>query len=221
MRKRGDVAGTVAPETATAEAVGGIVTEPDPAAKPAPAEAPPVVSELAKRREQAAEALEALTLGGGFDRVTEKVFAACNPEKDFDRVESELSIGIAAHRADYATIADALERSEDNARIAHRLLVASKVAHDRFEADAEVIATSMRDQAVVRLQGEKGRGERSKAITDADVVSMMAALFPDEWRATEERRSKAKRMTAHLERLADLWVSRCRTLSALLGSMRR
>jgi hypothetical protein len=180
-----------------------------------------VVSELAKRREEAAEALEYLTLGAGFDRVTERVFAACDPERDFGRIEEELSIGVAAHRADYATIADALERSEDNARIAHRLLVGAKVAHDRFEADAEVIATSMREQAVARLQAEKGRGERSKAITDADVVSMMAALFPDEWRATEERRSKARRMTAHLERLADLWASRCRTLSALLGSMRR
>lgn len=156
----------------------------------------------------------------GFERIIDKVFTV-DELSEFEELEGRLRLGVAAHRADYAVLIDALEESEDCARRAHRLYVNAYVAHEGFEIDAKVVDGGMRERAVADLQAEKESGVRHKQITEADVAAAIAARFPDEYRDLEIRRSKAKRMRDHLGQLAELWVQRCRTLETLVGKQRR
>ncbi len=222
----------LAPAPATAApAPEPMTAAPAPAPEPPPVSTPVVVDRFPEadsepptphqqRREKVAASIDELVLGPGYDRIVERVFAV-DPWASYEQLERDIKLPGPAHRADYATIVDALDKCEDNAREAHRVFIAAKVAADRFEADAIVLAVDMRTQATQALEAEKERGERKKQITDADVESRIAALFPDEWRTLEERRAKARRMVSHLERLADLWKERARDVRAMLETMRR
>ena len=178
------------------------------------------VLELGSRREAYAKQLDDLVLEPGYERIIERVFSV-DPWASYGVLEAGLKLPAPAHGAGYAAVVDALDACEDNARESHRLYVSAKVAVDRFQADASVLSGDMRAQAIAALELEKERGERKKQITDADVESRIAALFPDEWRRVEERRSKARRAVEHLERLADCWKSRGSALKVILETMRR
>ncbi len=154
--------------------------------------------------------------GRGYDRIVERVFDLPDPDDEYRALEAALVVGDREHDS----LAAALDRAEDNARRAHRLYVAAKLDRDRYEADAEVVTAALREQATDVLQQQKAAGLRSKAITDADVLAQCAAMHPDEWRDIVDRRSRARLTVEHLERLADLWVSRCRSLTALLSARR-
>lgn len=175
-------------------------------------------SMLDRRRAQVAADLENLVLAEGTSKIVERIFEI-DVWSTYERLEAELRIGEPGNR-DRITLVNALDNAQENARQAHAIFVSAKVAVDRYEADAIVLAVSMREQASAELEAEKDRGERRKAITDADVTSKIAALFPDEWRALEEERAKARRTVANLERFADLWSKRVRTLEVLLESVR-
>lgn len=190
-------------------------TVPAPTAAAPPPPPPPVATPI-----DAASQVESMVLGEGYERIIERVFTI-NPFESYERLEHELKLPTPAHQADYGCLIDALDNCEDNAREAHRLFVSSKVVVDRYDADGLVLVTDMRTQAVAALQGEKERGERTKQITDADVESRIALMFPDEWRAVSEKRAKARRMVAHLERLADVWRDRARDVRAMLETSRR
>lgn len=195
------------------------VPPPAPAPKPVPAptgDRSPVVED---RREKAAASLEELTLGDGYDRIIERVFAT-KPWETYEPLEKDLRLTGEAHRADYATLVDALDRCQDNSREAHRLFVSAKVAFARYEADAVVLLTDMRKQALAALDSDKAAGKHGKQITEADIESRIAALFPDEWRAIEDRRAKAKAMVSHLERLSELWKERSRDLRVMIETRR-
>lgn len=170
-------------------------------------------------REEAAKRLEALVFGNRLERVIEHVFAI-DLWKEFDELEAKLAVGNVAG-AEYGKIAEALDSSETNARMAHRVFVAGALARDNFEREATIILAGMRDAASRSLQNEKAGGERSKAITDADVTARMASMFPDEWLRLEERRAKAQRTSEHLDHLAKLWKGRPSSLQAILTTMRR
>jgi hypothetical protein len=191
------------------------------AAKRPPPDKPPMddrSSMLAERRKQIAADLEDLVLASGTSKIVERVFEV-DVWATYERLEAELKIGAPGNR-DRATLTDALDAAQDNARQASAIFASAKVAVERFEMDATVLAVSMREQANAELSAEKARGERPKAITDADVTSKIAALFPDEWLALEEERSRAKRTVAHLDRFADGWSKRARNLEVLLESVR-
>ena len=70
------------------------------------------------------------------------------------------------------------------------------------------------------LQREKESGTRNKQITDEDVQSRAAQLFPDEYRASEARYSRVKRMVDSMEHLSRMWESRCRSLASFVTKMR-
>lgn len=153
---------------------------------------------------------------GGYARITERVFALPDPDTEYDALERALVLGT----REYDSITDAVDTAEDNARRAHRLFVAAKLDYERFCADAEVIDGAMRSEATAELQAEKESGARTKQITDADVKAKCAAMFPDEFRDLAEKRTAAKLAVEHLERFADLWSSRCRSLGGMLASRR-
>lgn len=172
-----------------------------------------------QRREKVAAQIDAFVLDPGYERIVEHVFAI-DPWGSYEPLELGLKLPGPAHAANHAMLVDALDQCEDNAREAHRLFVSAKTVVDRFEFDSKVLSVDMRDQAVATLQAEKEGGQRSKQITDADVEFRIAALFPDEWRRLEERRAKARRMVAHMERLAELWRERSRDLRSQLDNLR-
>lgn len=153
------------------------------------------------------------SLSAGMNGIVVRVFDLPDPEGEYAELEGALSVG--SRESD--DIASSLDVAEDSARRAHRLFVNAKLDAERFAADAEVIEGALRGQAAAELQAEKESGARTKQITDADVRSKAALLFPDEWRALSEGKAKAELMVKHLERFADLWMRRCHSLGALLS----
>lgn len=157
-------------------------------------------------------------LPGDFASITERVFVN-DALAEYNRLEAALTLG--DQRSDYGTLLKALDQAEQNARGAHRLYVTAKVVHQKYELDAEPVQAAMWESAQVALQREKDAGERKKQITDADVRMMASTMFPDEWQSIQLQRAKAKAMVEHVERLAELWMNRCRTLSTMLGTLRK
>jgi dsRNA-specific ribonuclease len=92
--------------------------------------------------------------------------------------------------------------------------------HQTWEMDNAVIFGAMWNEASKALQREKDQGYRSKQITDKDVEAMVGTMFPDEWRAQEVRRLRAKHTEKSLEHLVEMWGSKCRSLNTLVGKGR-
>lgn len=110
-----------------------------------------------------------------------------------------------------------LVRCEFRALRAHRCEVLIKRDRERFKIDADVAIEAMREAAEAELTEEKLLGKRSKSITNADVAGRAATKYPDEWRDIHDRIETFDRFSQHVERLADLWQQRARTLAAALG----
>lgn len=192
-----------------------------PKAKETSKESPaaPQQAAIAKPERDAAAELDGVVLAGGYERVMERIFVD-DPWVTYKAVEAGLRLKRPVGEMDYATTATALDEAAEIATKAHRLYVSAKVIVARYEGDLEVLLADMRDQATAKLQAEKDAKQRSKAITDADVRSYMAAMFPDEWRRTEERLTKARSMMEHLKQWADVMRSRESDLRAIVESMR-
>lgn len=155
---------------------------------------------------------------GGYSRIVTSLFTSVeDPMATYQKLRGALTMGGRASASSHGQIIDALDAAEDNAATAMELLVNAKVTHDSFEIDAKILLAALRDRATSVLEDEKAKGERKKAITEADVESTMGAMFPDEWRALEDRRGKAKRMVAMIEDLAE----RCRQRAGHLRVMAR
>lgn len=195
----------------------GVLAPPDgPTPAPAPAPTPPPVEvgsrEMASEEDAARAMSDFVRSPGLYGAVVERIFDLPDPASEYEALEKHLTAGLGEHDS----AARALDSAEDRARRAHRLYVNAKLDFERFQADAEVVTAALRQRAMEVLQRQKDAGQRSKAITDADVVAQCAAMFPDEWRDLADRRARAKLALEHLERFSDLWMSRCRSLSALV-----
>ncbi|GAC1453553.1 MAG: hypothetical protein PVSMB8_12470 [Vulcanimicrobiaceae bacterium] len=152
-----------------------------------------------------------------FERITELIVID-NPLEVYRHLEKELKIG--EKRSDMGTVRRALDEAESNAREAHRLWMTALIERERFELTNKVIFAGMRTQALAVMQQEKKHGERSKQISEADIEATCAAMFPDQWRDQELRRTRYKAMEKSMENLNDRWSSRCYTLSALHAKQR-
>lgn len=181
------------------------------------------------RKANAAEAVDAMftkprslrspEVSADFAAVQEHIFRSRDIHADYLRLERELALG--AQRTDHGSLTKALDDAEANARLAHGLYSLACVERKRWELDAVVVEGGMRTSAVEALQEEKKQGERSKAITEADVELKCASMFPDEWRDVQMKREKAKRMVDSLEHLAATWKDRAKDLNTLLHVERR
>lgn len=147
----------------------------------------------------------------GYAAIVETVFDLPDPMAEYQELEAALAAGT----RETDNVQQALARVEDNARRAHRLYVNAKVDLARYLADANIVRGAMWDEAVAQLSLEKERGVRTKQVTDADVEKRVAVLYPDEWRDAQGRLAQADQTVKHLERLADLFQQRARTLAAL------
>lgn len=182
---------------------------------------PPAAERPPRERSKGVAATETLATlpAGDLDGLVERFFDE-SFSRDYDRVERSLKLEGQAHRAEYKTLADALDDSTEIARLAHRLYVNARVEREVFEIDATIVLADMRAQATAVLQVEKEGGKRSKAITDADVESTMATMFPDEWRAIARRRKQVEMAVKHLEQLAEIALKRCGTTDTLVRTKR-
>lgn len=158
------------------------------------------------------------TLTGDFERIVEKVLTLDNADATYDELEKALRIG--EKRSEPGMILQALDTAEVNARKAHRLWMLARIEREKWELDNEVIFSAMRTEATKALQREKDQGLRSKQITDADVASMCATLYPDEYRHQEVKRKRVEAMVKSMEHLSEVWLSRCRSLQAMLTRQR-
>lgn len=174
--------------------------------------APPVDFPSANRR-TAEKPLRA-----DFRRVVDTVMIEEDVGEVWKRLEKALRVG--ELRTDAPVLAAALDEAETNARAAHRLYITARLLHDEWELDNGHIFAKMRNDALVQLQMEKTAGQRSKQITDADILAECASMFEDEWREQEMRRKKSKATVETLQNLSDAWTSRCKTLQTLYGKAR-
>jgi hypothetical protein len=159
-------------------------------------------------------------LAEGFQQIVETIFVALpDVKREYDRLVAQLRVG--ERRSDNATLREALDDAEDNARRAHALYLTARTEQERFELDAEPAGAAMWEKATRVLQQEKDQGLRSKQITDADVRAMAATLFPDEWRSHNLRLAEVKKMVEGCQHLAELWKRRCSSLETLLQTLRR
>ena len=156
-------------------------------------------------------------LGRDFAGIIETIVVD-DPRATYSALEVALVVG--DKRTDYGSMLQHLDQAERNARDAHRLWQTGIIEAKKWEMDNEVVFAAARSEANRSLQAEKDKGIRSKQITDADVDSRIASLFPDEWRAQQHERNRVKAMLASLENLSEVWLSRCRTLQALVAKQR-
>lgn len=141
-------------------------------------------------------------------------------ELDFEAEHRELEHTLDSTAAKPGHQVHELERAELMGRRAARLLMRFKQVHFEWEMDNRVLFAGMRQEATKALQSEKAQGYRNKQITDADVDTMCASLFPDEWRVQEVKRNRAKLTEKSLEHLVEAWSSKCRSLNVLVGKGR-
>lgn len=139
--------------------------------------------------------------------------------RHYKRLEQELTIG--ENRGDYATVLQAVDRAEDNARLAHKLYLAGKIERERANIVAQMTLKDLRTQALAELHNEKTEGTRRKQITDSDVDYKCAAMHPHIWEETSLKIRRIKAAEEDLESLAELWKSRCRTLQTILHTLRK
>jgi hypothetical protein len=151
-------------------------------------------------------------------RIVETIYAV-DASKTYDELEQNLEVG--DQRGDYGTLQKHLDKAEDRARRAHQIYLSAKLEFAGWEIDNTKVMAAMRSQATQALEAEKAAGDRKKAITNDDVTSAMAEIFPDQWKAQEITRVKLKGTVEHLERLADLWKNKCHSLGTLLSTLRK
>ena len=153
----------------------------------------------------------------GFDAILETVLV-----KDVEAMHRQLQAELHAdaEQLDYGSSMRRLDRAEWNARLAHNLWLTTKLEVRRWELDNAVVNAACRERAMQDLQREKEGGTRTKIITDADVDKRAALLFPDEYRASEMKQARAKRLVDSMQNLVDVWMSRCRSLGTAVSKMR-
>lgn len=134
--------------------------------------------------------------------------------------ELEKALELGEKRSEHAHVIRALDKAGKRADRAYRLYLTAKLARDKWEAENESVWGGMWSKATASLQHEKDTGVRSKQITDADVKARVATLYPDEYRAQEERRRSVELTVRALERLADIYLSKMRNLDSHTGKLR-
>jgi hypothetical protein len=165
-----------------------------------------------------AETTTVVQMAPAFAKILEHVFRV-DPWKEYSELESALKIGGRGY-TDHDTLMKSLDGAEDNARLAHKLYCAARVEQEKYDLDAKVIEGVARRSVLRELEAEKETGQRRKAITEADIEGYILLRYPDEYDQLQLTRLRLRKLVEHMERLADLHTSRCRTLQTMLAKSR-
>lgn len=158
-------------------------------------------------------------LPDGYESIVTHVFELPDPELVYSDVINGIK-AVKASKCSMSELMDALDSAQSNALAARKLLVNMKLTVTAVSMDTNVLMSAMRDQASAALEREKEAGLRKKAITEADVQAQVATMFPDEWKAVQDRDAKSKQSVAFLEDLCERAVERARDLRAIVASSR-
>jgi len=212
---------TTAPTPSTDRSVPAQAPTPPPAPPraptPTPAEAAPTKIKEEPLYASANPSVRA-QLDPDYAYVVESIYKV-DIRREYEELKAQLTLG--PNRGDPGHLLLALDAGEDNARRAHQLFLCAKLEAERYEKESDAIVGAMRDKAQLDLNAEKADGERRKAITNGDVDTRAAMLFPDEWADIHTRRAKAKGSAEHLKTLAELWQGRCATVRNINDTRRR
>jgi hypothetical protein len=159
----------------------------------------------------------------GVDRIVEHVYDL-NVEDAYKRLESAIRLGNA--RTEYGSVNEATDDAAANAKLAHRLYLACKLELETWEKDVAIVMAGMRSTAISILEDHKrakaAAKEPAKQITEADVDSKMAALYPDEFKAHAVKRARLKGLVEHLQNDAEIWkMVRGPATTTMLKAIRR
>lgn len=159
------------------------------------------------------------TMGKGFSHILETIFSEdVDVESEYAAIEDSLSI---KESLTPGVLKEATNRAEEMARRAFRLYVLAKIEHDAYVRESDAMLADLRKVAVAALERDRVNKVRTKNITDVDVLSTIAELYPEQWKDLSDRRSKADGMLAYLSNLASLSKSRCFSVSKMLGAEER
>lgn len=141
---------------------------------------------------------------------------------DYDKVWKILheNLVVGEGRTDHATVNAHLDRAENNARQANQLWANMSSDYERYKIDCKIVQAGMYNEAYKELQDEKESGHRNKTITDGDVESKMAELYPDEYRTVSMEKIRYEKSVEHAKDLAAQWTSKCKSLNTMLSKMR-
>jgi len=162
-----------------------------------------------------------------------------NIDREYEELEQLLEVG--DNRRDYATVYEALDKAERRALRAHGIWAAARLEHERLKLDQAEVDASLWKQAREALEmaqpeeepteeeptketkgkKEKKPAARRKMITNLDVESKIAELFPDEWRGGKLRLERSKITVERCERFSELWSQKVRSLNTMLSSVRK
>lgn len=155
----------------------------------------------------------------GLERIAERLYKIDIAETA-KHLAGEIRVG--EKRGDFGTLQRVVDDAVANAKAANALYLNAKALFEEWEAEASIVMAPIRSVATAALQAEKAAGERSKAITDADVEAKMAALYPDEFKAHAVKRAKLKGTVEHLQNDSELWAKqRCKHVDTMLATVRR
>lgn len=212
-----DVRAVIFNDTAPATGVPEISAKLDEELKKAEREQ--TISEARRHIEfETANAAKQRPLNPEIERIVETVFVE-HPFEEYKRLEKALELG-PEKRSDHGSVNASLDAAERNARLAHRVMITAKAEQHRWELENAEIFAAMRLESTKVLQSEKDAGKRNKTITDADVDSMCARLFGDEWVYQQLKRRRVDLAVKNMDNLVDVWTSRCNSLRVIFQKQR-
>lgn len=152
-----------------------------------------------------------------FQQIVDKVWVN-DLHEQWVRIRKSLRVG--ERRSEHGYLQRSLDEARKLSYDAHRLYVTAKLELERWERENEVVFGAMWNDANRVLQVDKANGSRSKQITDADVRATCATLFPDEWKAQENKRHAYKLTVDNMGQLSKDANEHCEDLRVMLAKLR-
>jgi hypothetical protein len=184
-----------------------------PEASPPPLSSPPVTPLVYESAHRDVEE----PLDPRFEKLVETAFVD-DPFAVYEELEAALTIG--EKRNDRGTVQERLDTAATNSRRAFKLWRTAQLVAKDWELRNRPVFASRRAQALAALEAEKQAGERKKAIAEADVLDMVATMFPKEHHESEVRRLKIHPLERNAENLFETWREECRLIAVIAGLLR-
>lgn len=150
-----------------------------------------------------------------FNRLIGDLFSdGYDPWLEYQAVKSSLKIegGLSP-----GAVQSAAERQESMAERALRLYVVAQHEVAAYTHGGDALIGAMKEHSLLELELDKAKGARTKQITDGDVASHAAVMYPDQWREVNDRREKGKLLLKYVEGLSVLAATRAATLRNLVS----
>lgn len=150
--------------------------------------------------------------------LVERTFAPFDWSKALDRFDAWMALG--DHRTEEAHIRKAHEEGPEIMGSVHDVYIQVKFAREAWELENDTMLGAMRAAATEVLEAEKEKKIRTKMITEADINTKVAAMFPDEWAAQEKRRLQYKLVEERAKHCVERGTIRCRHLDTMMNRLR-